>query len=150
VYGASEGLSTLVLEVDTFGGQASTSPMICNHLGFPHAITGRQLGQRAVRQAARFGAALDLARAATALETGTPHRLHLSDGAVATARAVILAWGASYRRLDVPSLEQLVGAGVFYGPATTHATALAGTDVVVGAGNSGGQAALHLAATPPE
>jgi thioredoxin reductase (NADPH) len=149
VYGASEGLSTIVLEAETFGGQASTSPMIRNYLGFPHGITGRQLGQRAVRQAARFGAALDLARAVTALEAGTPHRLRLSDGAVATARAVILACGATYRRLDVPSPRRTVAstyrrskslsAGVFYGPATSHARALAGTDVVVvGAGNSGG------------
>jgi thioredoxin reductase (NADPH) len=146
VYGASEGLSTLVLEAEMFGGQASTSPMIRNYLGFPHGITGRQLGQHAVRQAARFGAALDLARAATALEAGPPHRLRLSDDAVATARAVILACGVTYRRLGVPSLEKLVGAGVFYGPAASHAWALEGTDVViVGAGNSGGQAALHLA-----
>jgi thioredoxin reductase (NADPH) len=146
VYGASEGLSTLVLEAEMFGGQASTSPMIRNYLGFPHGITGRQLGQHAVRQAARFGAALDLARAVTALEAGPPHRLRLSDDALATARAVILACGVTYRRLGVPSLEELVGAGVFYGPAASHAWALEGTDVViVGAGNSGGQAALHLA-----
>ncbi len=146
VYAASEGLSTLVLEAEMFGGQASTSPMIRNYLGFPHGITGRQLGQHAVRQAARFGAALDLARAVTALEAGPPHRLRLSDDAVATARAVILACGVTYRRLGVPSLEELLGAGVFYGPAASHAWALEGTDVViVGAGNSGGQAALHLA-----
>jgi thioredoxin reductase (NADPH) len=146
VYAASEGLSTLVLEAEMFGGQASTSPMIRNYLGFPHGITGRQLGQHAVRQAVRFGAALDLARAVTAIEAGPPHRLGLSDGAVATTRAVILACGVTYRRLGVPSLEELVGAGVFYGPAASHARALEGTDVVVvGPGNSGGQAALHLA-----
>ena len=146
VYGASEGLSTLVLEAEAFGGQAGTSSMIRNYLGFPRGITGRELGRRAILQAVRFGAALDLARAVTALEPGAPHRLRLSDGAVASAHAVILACGVTYRRLGVPSLEGLVGAGVFYGAATGHARALEGTDVVVvGAGNSGGQAALHLA-----
>jgi thioredoxin reductase (NADPH) len=146
VYGASEGLSTLVLEAEAFGGQAGTSSMIRNYLGFPQGITGRQLGRRAVLQAAGFGAALDLARAVTALEAGAPHRLRLSDGAVASAHAVILACGVTYRRLGVPALEELVSAGVFYGAATSHARALAGTDVVVvGAGNSGGQAAVHLA-----
>ena len=146
VYGASEGLSTLVLEAEAFGGQAGTSSMIRNYLGFPQGITGRQLGRRAVLQAVRFGAALDLARAVTALEVGAPHRLRLTDGAVASAHAVIVACGVTYRRLGVPALEELVGAGVFYGAATGDARALAGTDVVVvGAGNSGGQAAVHLA-----
>jgi thioredoxin reductase (NADPH) len=146
VYGASEGLSTLVLEAEAFGGQAGTSSMIRNYLGFPQGITGRQLGRRAVLQAVRFGAALDLARAVTALEVGAPHRLRLSDGAVASAHAVLVACGVTYRRLGVPALEELVGAGVFYGAATSDARALAGTDVVVvGAGNSGGQAAVHLA-----
>ena len=146
VYAASEGLSTLVLEAEAFGGQAGTSSMIRNYLGFPRGVTGRQLGQRAVRQAIGFGAAFDLARAAIALEAGAPHRLALADGAVASADAVILACGVTYRRLGVESLEQLVGAGVFYGTATSHARALEGTDVVVvGAGNSGGQAAVHLA-----
>ncbi len=146
VYGASEGLSTLVLEAEAFGGQAGTSPMIRNYLGFPNGITGRQLGRRAVTQAARFGAVFDLARAVTGLETGAPHRLRLSDGAVASAHAMVLACGVTYRRLGVPSLEDLVGNGVFYGAATSHARALEGSEVVVvGAGNSGGQAALHLA-----
>lgn len=146
VYGASEGLSTLVVEAEAFGGQAGTSSMIRNYLGFPGGITGRQLGRRAVLQAARFGAALDLARAAASLEVGDPHRLQLSDGAVARADAVILACGVTYRRLEVPSLDGLLGAGVFYGPASSHARALQDTDVViVGAGNSGGQAAVHLA-----
>lgn len=146
VYGASEGLSTLVLEAEAFGGQAGTSSMIRNYLGFPQGITGRQLGRRAVLQAVRFGAALDLARAVTALEVGAPHRLRLTDGAVASAHAVIVACGVTYRRLGVPALEELVGAGVFYGAAMSDARALAGTDaVVVGAGDSGGQAAVHLA-----
>jgi thioredoxin reductase (NADPH) len=146
VYGASEGLSTLILEADAFGGQAGTSSMIRNYLGFPRGITGRQLGRRAVLQAAAFGAALDLARAATGLEPGEPHRIALADGDVASAHAVVLACGVTYRRLGVASLEGLVGAGVFYGAATSHARALQAAEVVVvGAGNSGGQAAVHLA-----
>ena len=146
VYGASEGLTTLVVESEAFGGQAGTSSMIRNYLGFPGGITGRQLGRRAVQQAGRFGATLDLARWVTRIEPGATHRLVLSDGAVATARAVVLVCGVTYRRLGVDALEALVGAGVFYGAAATQARALEGADVVVvGAGNSGGQAALHLA-----
>jgi thioredoxin reductase (NADPH) len=146
VYAASEGLSTLILEADAFGGQAGTSSMIRNYLGFPRGITGRQLGRHAIHQAAGFGAALDLARAATGLEPGAPHRLALDDGDVASAHAVVLACGVTYRRLGVASLEALVGAGVLYGAATSHARAVQDAEVVVvGAGNSGGQAAVHLA-----
>ena len=146
VYGASEGLATLIIEREAFGGQAGTSSMIRNYLGFPRGVTGRQLARRGIVQAVRFGAALDMARDVVGLEPGVPHRLMLSDGAVATARAVILACGVSYRRLGVPSIEALVGAGVFYGTAASQARDLEGFDaVVVGAGNSGGQAALHLA-----
>jgi thioredoxin reductase (NADPH) len=146
VYAASEGLSTLVLETEAFGGQAGTSSLIRNYLGFPHGITGRQLARRAIVQCVRFGAELDLARSAVGLDPGRPHRVRLSDGAVASAHAVLLACGVIYRRLGVESLEHLVGAGVFYGAATHHARSLQGAHaVVVGAGNSGGQAALHLA-----
>ncbi len=146
VYGASEGLSTLVLEAEAFGGQAGTSSMIRNYLGFPRGITGRQLGRRAVLQSLGFGARFDLARRVVGLEPGRPHRLTLDDGAVASADAVVLACGVSYRRLGVASLEALVGLGVFYGAATGQARALQDADVVVvGAGNSGGQAAVHLA-----
>ena len=146
VYAASEGLSTLVLEREAFGGQAGTSSMIRNYLGFPRGITGRQLGRRAVIQAASFGAAFDLARGVTSLQPGAPHHLPLDDGAVAAAHAVVLACGVTYRRLGVPSLEALVGHGVFYGAPSTHARALQDQDVVVvGAGNSAGQAALYLA-----
>ena len=146
VYGSSEGLSTLLTEAEAFGGQAGTSSMIRNYLGFPRGVTGRELGRRGTLQAVGFGARFDLGRAVTALEPGEPHRLTLDDGAVAAADAVLLACGVTYRRLDVPSLERLVGAGVFYGGAMSQARALGGADVVVvGAGNSGGQAALHLA-----
>ena len=135
-----------MLEGEAFGGQAGTSSMIRNYLGFPRGVTGRQLGRRAVLQATSFGATFDLARAVTGLEPGEPHQLTLDDGAVVAARAVILACGVTYRRLGVAPLEALVGRGVFYGASTTQARALQGADVVVvGAGNSGGQAALHLA-----
>jgi thioredoxin reductase (NADPH) len=146
VYGASEGLSTLVLEGEAFGGQAGTSSMIRNYLGFPRGVSGRQLGRRAVVQASTLGASFDLARSAVGLDPGNPHRVALDDGAVAKARAVLLAFGVTYRRLGVPALEALVGSGVFYGAAMSHARALQDADVVVvGAGNSGGQAAVHLA-----
>jgi thioredoxin reductase (NADPH) len=146
VYAASEGLSTLVLEGDAFGGQAGTSSMIRNYLGFPRGITGRQLGRRAVLQSASFGARFDLARSVTGLVPGRPHQLTLEDGAVALAHAVVLACGVTYRRLGVEPLEALVGHGVFYGASVAQARSLQGGDViVVGAGNSGGQAAVHLA-----
>jgi thioredoxin reductase (NADPH) len=140
----------MVLEAEAFGGQAGTSSMIRNYLGFPRGITGRQLGRRAVLQASGFGARFDLARAVTGLAPGSPpgspHRLRLDDGAEAAAHAVILACGVTYRRLDVAPLEELVGAGVFYGVSTSEARALQDAEVVVvGAGNSGGQAAVHLA-----
>jgi thioredoxin reductase (NADPH) len=146
VYSASEGLATVVLEGEVFGGQAGTSSMIRNYLGFPRGISGRQLGRRAVLQASALGAAFDLARRAVRLEPGMPLRLTLDDGSVVRSRSVLLAFGVTYRRLNVAPLEKLVGSGVFYGAATSHARALADSDVViVGAGNSGGQAALHLA-----
>ena len=146
VYAASEGLRTLVIEGHAFGGQAGSSSMIRNFLGFPRGITGRQLGRRAVLQAVGFGAAFDLARTVTDLQPGAPHQLILDDGAVATAHAVVLACGVTYRRLGVAPLEALAGRGVFYGAPSTRARALQDEQVVVvGAGNSGGQAALHLA-----
>ena len=146
VYATSEGLRTLILEAEAFGGQAGTSSMIRNYLGFPRGVTGRQLARRGLLQATGFGASFDLARAVTALQVGTPHRLTLSDGAVVSAEAVILACGVTHRRLGIASIERLVGAGVFYGSVTGQARGLDGAAVVVvGAGNSGGQAALHLA-----
>jgi thioredoxin reductase (NADPH) len=146
VYATSEGLRTLVVEAEAFGGQAGTSSLIRNYLGFPRGVTGRQLARRGLLQAAGFGASLDLARAVTALNVGKPHRLTLSDDAVVSADAVILACGVTHRRLGIAAIERLIGAGVFYGSVTGQARGLGGSDVVVvGAGNSGGQAALHLA-----
>ncbi|HZD87623.1 MAG TPA: FAD-dependent oxidoreductase [Gaiellaceae bacterium] len=148
VYAASEGLSTLVVERESVGGQAGWSSLIRNYLGFPRGISGADLAQRAYQQAWVFGARFVLMREVVELqpEVGR-HVLTLSDGSSVTARSVVLATGVAYRRLDVPSLEALVGAGVFYGGgAISEPQALAGEHVyVVGGGNSAGQAALGLA-----
>jgi thioredoxin reductase (NADPH) len=147
VYAASEGLGTLVVEPQVVGGQAGTSAMIRNYLGFPRGIGGGDLANRALEQAWLFGANLVLAQRATGLRVDGPRRLvGLSDGSEVEAQAVVVASGVSWRRLGVPRLEALVGAGVFYGAAGAEARAMEGQDVfVVGAGNSAGQAALHLA-----
>ena len=147
VYAASEGLDTLVVEPQVAGGQAGTSAMIRNYLGFPRGIGGGDLANRALEQAWLFGANLVLAQRATGLRADGPKRLvQLSDGSEVAAEAVVVASGVSWRRLGVPRLEALVGAGVFYGAAGAEAKAMEGQDVfVVGAGNSAGQAALHLA-----
>jgi thioredoxin reductase (NADPH) len=148
VYAASEGLAVQVLEPDVPGGQAGTSSHIRNYLGFPYGLSGDELTQRAFQQAWLFGADLILAQAATGLRAaGNDRVVRLSGGAEVTARAVILATGVDWRRLGVPALEALNGAGVFYGAAGSEARAMRGEDVfVVGAGNSAGQAAVHLSA----
>ncbi|HEX5881449.1 MAG TPA: FAD-dependent oxidoreductase [Actinomycetota bacterium] len=147
VYAASEGLDTLVVEPRAAGGQAGTSSMIRNYLGFPRGIGGGDLANRALEQAWLFGANLVLAQRATGLRVDGPRRLvRLSDGGEVAAEAVVVASGVAWRRLGVPRLEALVGAGVFYGAAGAEARAMEAQDVfVVGAGNSAAQAALHLA-----
>jgi thioredoxin reductase (NADPH) len=147
VYGASEGLSTLIVEGEAIGGQAGTSSLIRNYLGFPWGVGGAELAKRATEQAWWFGAVFRFMRNVAALRSeGRELTLTLSDGTEVAGRAVVLATGASYRRLGVPSLEGLVGAGVFYGAAVTEAKAVTGQEVyVVGGANSAGQAALHLA-----
>jgi thioredoxin reductase (NADPH) len=147
VYAASEGLDTLVVEPQVAGGQAGTSSQIRNYLGFPRGIGGGDLANRALEQAWLFGANLILAQRATGLRADGPRRLvRLSEGAEIDAAAVVVASGVSWRRLGVPRLEALVGAGVFYGAAGAEARAMEGQEVfVVGGGNSAGQAALHLA-----
>jgi thioredoxin reductase (NADPH) len=147
VYGASEGLSTVVIDPGIPGGQAGTSSRIRNYLGFPRGVTGADLTTRAVEQAWLFGAELLLARTAVGLDSRDGrHVLTLADGATVAARAVVLATGVSWRRLDVDSVEDLVGSGVFYGAAGSEAAALRGEEVfVVGGGNSAGQAVVHLA-----
>ncbi len=147
VYGASEGLRTLVVEREAIGGQAGASSLIRNYLGFPQGISGAELTNRAFDQAWLFGAQTCIMRAVTNLRMqGSGHVLTLSDGREIVSRAVVLAMGASYQRLGVASLEALVGAGVFYGGAVTEAQTMSGQQVfVAGGGNSAGQAALHLA-----
>ena len=146
VYGASEGLETLVVEREAVGGQAGASSLIRNYLGFPRGVSGQKLTYKAFQQAQLFGAEFRLMRQATGLRREDGELVvTLSDGKELAGRAVIVATGASYRRLGVPSLEALNGAGVFYGAATTEAQALEGQEVyVVGGANSAGQAAMHL------
>src|SRR5918997_455593 len=146
VYGASESLSTLILEGEAIGGQAGTSALLRNYLGFPWGVGGAELARRATEQAWWFGATFHFMRNATALRSeGSDLVLTLSDGTEVLGRAVILATGVSYRRLGVPRLEELVGAGVFYGAAVSEGQAMKGQKVYVGGGaNSAGQAASHL------
>jgi len=147
VYAASEGLRTLVLEREAVGGQAGTTSVIRNYLGFPRGVSGADLAYRAREQALLFGADFVYAQAAGGLRAAGDDRvLTLRDGSRATSRAVVITTGVDYRRLDVPGLDRLTGAGVFYGAAVAEAQALAGQDVfVVGGANSAGQAAVHLA-----
>jgi thioredoxin reductase (NADPH) len=147
VYGASEGLGTVVLEPEATGGQAGTSSMIRNYLGFPRGISGTELAYRAFHQAIGFGAGIVYGRRAVGLRAARSDRVvTLGDGTEVTSRAVVLATGVTWRRLGVASLEALVGAGVFYGAAASEAQAMRGQQVfVVGGGNSAGQAAVHLA-----
>ena len=147
VYAASEGLQTVVLEQDVSGGQAGNSPMIRNYPGFPHGISGQELTRRACEQAWMFGAHMAFFQPVASLERrGGQHLVRLTDGHTITAGAVIVATGIEWRRLGVPSLDGLLGSGVFYGSPGSEAMALEGKDVyVVGGGNSAGQSALYLA-----
>ena len=146
-YAASEGLHTLLLEREAIGGQAGTTSLIRNYLGFPRGISGGELAARATEQAVVFGAELVYTQPATGLRASSADRvLHLADGSQAVSRTVVVATGVSYRRLPVPGLDALLGAGVFYGAAVTEARAMQGQRVfVVGGANSAGQAAVHLA-----
>src|SRR3954471_5193444 len=147
VYAASEGLRTIVVDRETIGGQAGTSSLIRNYLGFPLGIAGAELCNRALDQAWSFGAETSVMREAIDLRSeGQLRIVVLANGVEIQARAVVLAMGARYQRLGISRLEALVGAGVFYGGGVTEAQLLEGKHVcVVGAGNSAGQAAVHLA-----
>jgi len=147
VYAASEGLDTLMLDQAISGGQAGTSPLIRNYPGFPHGIDGGLLMERTCEQAWLMGAHIVFAQQAVALERRGERRVvRLLDGTELRARAVVIATGIEWRRLGVPRLEALVGSGVFYGAAVSESRAMQDQDVfVVGAGNSAGQATLHLA-----
>ena len=147
VYGASEGFATLVVDRGGIGGQATSSSLIRNYLGFPRGVSGRRLARDAYSQAWVFGSDFAFMQSVTGLTRADDHLVvTLSEGAAIRTTAVLLAMGASYRRLDVPALEALTGAGVYYGGTTSEAPAMSGRDVfIVGGANSAGQAALHLA-----
>jgi thioredoxin reductase (NADPH) len=147
VYAASEGVHVLVVDAGGIGGQARSSSLIRNYLGFGKGVSGSRLAEEAYAQASSFGASfLFMHRVASLRRSGDALALTLSDGRNVDADAVILSTGASYRRLGIASLEELNGAGVFYGGPASEAPGLGGKDVyVVGGGNSAGQAALHFA-----
>lgn len=147
VYAASEGLDTLVLEGESIGGQAGSSSLIRNYLGFSRGVSGAELAQRAYQQAWVFGARFAHTRRVVGMRVvDGGFELDVAPGDVVRARSVVLATGVSYRRLSAPGLQPFVGASVFYGASSVEARAQSGRDVlVVGGGNSAGQAALHLA-----
>jgi thioredoxin reductase (NADPH) len=146
VYGASEGLRTVLVERTATGGQAGQSSRIENYLGFPDGVSGAQLTDRARRQATKFGAEVLTTRDVVGLEVrGSARRATFADGTFIDAHTVILATGVSYRRLDAPGLDELTGRGIYYGSALTEASACLGQDIyVVGGANSAGQAAVYL------
>ena len=149
VYAASEGLRTIVIEREAVGGQAGTSSLIRNFLGFPRGISGAELAKRAYQQAWLFGARYALARRAVDLRVEGARRIvTLDDKREISARAVIVATGAEYRRLGIPRVDRFEGVGLLYNAGADVAIALGGQDVVVaGGGNSAGQAVVHLAKT---
>ena len=146
VYAASEGLRTLAIEAVAPGGQAGTTSVIENYLGFPQGVSGSELATRATAQARRFGAEILLARPLVKIAPDGPaHLAQLSDGTAVRARALLMATGVEWRRLEVPGLEELLGAGVYYGAGPSEAVSCRGCRVVVvGGGNSAGQAVVRF------
>ncbi len=146
VYGASEGLKTLLIESAAPGGQAGQSSLIENYLGFPRGISGADLARRAAAQATRFGAEILVPARVERIERKDPFRIvHLNDGSSVTAKAMVVTSGVEYRRLAAEGLDELVGAGVYYGTSRIEAENHRGSPMyVVGGGNSAGQAALFL------
>jgi len=145
VYGASEGLRTLVIEREAPGGQAGTSSRIENYLGFPNGVSGDELASRALQQARRLGAEILVTRGVESMDPATREVL-LDGGERVRARSVILATGVSWRRLVIEGFDRLIGKGIYYGAARSEASSTHGQDVfLIGAGNSAGQAALHFA-----
>ncbi len=151
VYGASEGLKTVVVERWAIGGQAGTSPKIENYLGFPHGISGAELAERAREQACQFGAEILIAQEGVRGEFTAGKRVgYLADGTKVTSRAAICATGVDYYRLEVPNEERLRGAGVYYGAGASEASLCVGHGVVVvGGGNSAAQATMHFSRYSP-
>ncbi|MEL6589887.1 MAG: FAD-dependent oxidoreductase [Bacteroidota bacterium] len=146
VYGASEGLKTLLIERRAPGGQAGTSSRIENYLGFPSGLSGSDLARRAITQATRFGAEFLSPAEVTEISINDPYKMiKLSDGTQINAKAVVITTGVDYRRLEAPGIEDFSGAGIYYGAATTEAAACVERDVyIVGGGNSAGQGAMYL------
>ena len=146
VYGASEGLRTLVIEPEAPGGQAGSSSRIENYLGFPSGVTGADLGRRAYAQASRFGAEFVTQRATGMRVDGQYRFIQLADGREVSSHCVLLAPGVQYRKLEIPGADRLTGRGIYYGAALVEALACKGEEVfIVGGANSAGQAALHFA-----
>ncbi|MCW5313513.1 FAD-dependent oxidoreductase [Nostoc sp. KVJ3] len=146
VYGASEGLSTVLIEREAPGGQAGTSSRIENYLGFPVGLSGNDLARRGVTQARRFGVEILTPQIVTGVRLQDPYRvLQLADGSEISCHALLVATGVSYRWLNVPGAEKLTGAGIYYGAAMTEAIACSNEEVyLVGGANSAGQAAMHF------
>jgi thioredoxin reductase (NADPH) len=146
VYGASEGLRTILVECKAPGGQAGTSSRIENYLGFPQGVSGAELARRAVTQAKRFGAEIVAPQEIVEIRRDDPYRtVKLSDGSELSSKSIILATGMETRQLDVPGIDRLLGAGVYYGAARTEAAAVRGQDVmIVGGANSAGQGAMFF------
>jgi thioredoxin reductase (NADPH) len=147
VYGASEGLKTVIVEREAPGGQAGLSSRIENYLGFPSGLSGDDLARRAVAQARRFGAEILAPQEVVKVRSEGPYRIiTLADGCELSCHAIVIASGVQWRKLDVPGIERLQGAGVYYGAASTEALSCRDEDVyVVGGANSAGQAAIHFA-----
>ena len=144
VYGASEGLQTIVVEREAPGGQAGMSSRIENYLGFPSGVSGEELASRALQQGRRLGAEILVTRSITRIDAGTRH-VHLDGGDVLRARTIILACGVSWRQLEIEGFDRLAGKGVFYGAARSEAASTHGLDIhIIGAGNSAGQAAMFF------
>jgi thioredoxin reductase (NADPH) len=149
VYGASEGLDTLLVETEAPGGQAGASSKIENYLGFPTGVSGQELATRAIHQARKFGAKMMVARSIVKLDCDRrPYRLILDDGSALSAKAIVIATGAQYNRPGLPNLAKFEGRGIYYGATYIESQLCEGEDViVVGGGNSAGQAAVFLSQT---
>ena len=146
VYGASEGLRTLVVEREAPGGQAGTSSRIENYLGFPSGVSGDELSSRALQQAQRLGAEIVVTRSVTQIDAAT-RVVHLDGGDLLRTRTIILACGVSWRQLEIEGFDRLAGKGISYGAARSEAPQTHGLDVhIIGAGNSAGQAAMYFSA----
>ena len=146
VYGASEGLETIVIEREAPGGQAGTSSRIENYLGFPSGVSGEELAMRALQQAKRLGAEILVTRSIARIDAATRH-VHLDGGDVLRAKTIVLACGVTWRRLAIEGFDRLAGKGIFYGASRSEAPNTHGLDVhIIGAGNSAGQAAMFFSA----